>query len=112
MEISSEGNGNKFVFTTEPYSSNGMININANNNLKIRGNIGVGYLGNFVGGSLSATKNSRININNSSNGTVQIEGDIYTANILNAGIEYRDNNIDVIMQDENSYLKGRVITIT
>lgn len=44
-----------------------------------------------------------------SNGTVQIEGDIYTANILNAGIEYRDNNIDVIMQDENSYLKGRVV---
>lgn len=109
MEISSEGNGNKFVFTIEPYSSNSMININANNNLKIRGNIGIGYLGDFVGGSLAAIKNSQININNSSNGTVQIEGDIYTANILNAGIEYRDNNIDVIMQDENSYLKGKVV---
>lgn len=28
---------------------------------------------------------------------------------MNAGTEYRDNNIDVIMQDENSYLKGRVV---
>lgn len=88
---------------------NSTINVNANGKLKIRGDMGVGYLGKFVGGSYSATKNSQININNSSNGTVQIEGDIYTANILNAGTEYRDNNIDVIMQDENSYLKGRVV---
>lgn len=108
MEISSEGNGHKFVFTTEPYSSNGMININANNNLKIRGHIGVGYLGEFVGGRFSGTKNSQININNSLNGTVQIDGDIYTSN-TSIGVDYRDNNIDVIMQDENSYLKGRVV---
>ena len=115
MEVSSDEKsgdtrkGNKMVFTIEPYASNSRINVNGNNKLKIRGNIGVGYLGQFVGGSYSATKNSQININNSSNGTVQIEGDIYTANILNAGTEYRDNNIDVIMQDENSYLKGRVV---
>jgi len=101
--------GNKMVFTIEPYASNSRINVNGNNKLKIRGNIGVGYLGQFVGGSYSATKNSQININNSFNGTVQIEGNIYTANILNAGTEYRDNNIDIIMQDEKSYLKGRVI---
>lgn len=42
-------------------------------------------------------------------GTVQIEGNVYTANILNNGVEYRDNNIDIIMQDEKSYLKGSVI---
>lgn len=112
MEISSAANnpkGYKMIFVVEPYASNSTINVNANGKLKIRGDMGVGYLGKFVGGSYSATKNSQININNSSNGTVQIEGDIYTANILNAGTEYRDNNIDVIMQDENSYLKGRVV---
>lgn len=49
------------------------------------------------------------NLNNFSNGTVQIEGNVYTANILNNGVEYRDNNIDIIMQDEKSYLKGSVI---
>lgn len=115
MEVSSDEKsgdtrkGNKMVFTIEPYASNSRINVNGNNKLKIRGNIGVGYLGQFLGGSYSATKNSQININNSFNGTVQIEGNIYTANILNAGTEYRDNNIDIIMQDEKSYLKGRVI---
>ena len=93
----------------EPFSSNGIININANNNLKIRGNIGVGFLGKTVFGSYSCTKNGQININNFSNGTVQIEGNVYTANILNNGVEYRDNNIDIIMQDEKSYLKGSVI---
>ena len=78
-------------------------------NLKIRGNIGVGFLGKTVFGSYSCTKNGQININNFSNGTVQIEGNVYTANILNNGVEYRDNNIDIIMQDEKSYLKGSVI---
>lgn len=97
------------LFTIEPFSSNGIININANNNLKIRGNIGVGFLGKTVFGSYSCTKNGQININNFSNGTVQIEGNVYTANILNNGVEYRDNNIDIIMQDEKSYLKGSVI---
>lgn len=45
MEISSADNknGHKMLFTIEPFSSNGIININANNNLKIRGNIGVGF---------------------------------------------------------------------
>ena len=111
MEISSADNknGHKMLFTIEPFSSNGIININANNNLKIRGNIGVGFLGKTVFGSYSCTKNGQININNFSNGTVQIEGNVYTANILNNGVEYRDNNIDIIMQDEKSYLKGSVI---
>ena len=111
MEISSADNknGHKMLFTIEPFSSNGIININANNNLKIRGNIGVGFLGKTVFGSYSYTKNGQININNFSNGTVQIEGNVYTANILNNGVEYRDNNIDIIMQDEKSYLKGSVI---
>ena len=111
MEISSADNknGHKMLFTIEPFSSNGIININANNNLKIRGNIGVGFLGKTVFGSHSCTKNGQININNFSNGTVQIEGNVYTANILNNGVEYRDNNIDIIMQDEKSYLKGSVI---
>lgn len=111
MEISSvdNKNGHKMLFTIEPFSSNGIININANNNLKIRGNIGVGFLGKTVFGSYSCTKNGQININNFSNGTVQIEGNVYTANILNNGVEYRDNNIDIIMQDEKSYLKGRVV---
>ena len=66
-------------------------------------------LGKTVFGSYSCTKNGQININNFSNGTVQIEGNVYTANILNNGVEYRDNNIDIIMQDEKSYLKGSVI---
>lgn len=111
MEISSADNknGHKMLFTIEPFSSNGIININANNNLKIRGNIGVGFLEKTVFGSYSCTKNGQININNFSNGTVQIEGNVYTANILNNGVEYRDNNIDIIMQDEKSYLKGSVI---
>ena len=111
MEISSADNknGHKMLFTIEHFSSNGIININANNNLKIRGNIGVGFLGKTVFGSYSCTKNGQININNFSNGTVQIEGNVYTANILNNGVEYRDNNIDIIMQDEKSYLKGSVI---
>lgn len=111
IEISSADNknGHKMLFTIEPFSSNGIININANNNLKIRGNIGVGFLGKTVFGSYSCTKNGQININNFSNGTVQIEGNVYTANILNNGVEYRDNNIDIIMQDEKSYLKGSVI---
>lgn len=111
MKISSADNknGHKMLFTIEPFSSNGIININANNNLKIRGNIGVGFLGKTVFGSYSCTKNGQININNFSNGTVQIEGNVYTANILNNGVEYRDNNIDIIMQDEKSYLKGSVI---
>lgn len=111
MEISSADNknGHKMLFTIEPFSSNGIININANNNLKIRGNIGVGFLGKTVFGSYSCTKNGQININNFSNGTVQIEGNVYTANILNNGVEYKDNNIDIIMQDEKSYLKGSVI---
>lgn len=111
MEISSADNknGHKMLFTIEPFSSNGIININANNNLKIRGNIGVVFLGKTVFGSYSCTKNGQININNFSNGTVQIEGNVYTANILNNGVEYRDNNIDIIMQDEKSYLKGSVI---
>lgn len=111
MEISSADNknGHKMLFTIEPFSSNGIININANNNLKIRGNIGVGFLGKTVFGSYSCTKNGQININNFSNGTVQIEGNVYTANILNNGVEYRDNNIDIIMKDEKSYLKGSVI---
>lgn len=58
-------------------------------------------MGKTVFGSYSCTKNGQININNFSNGTVQIEGNVYTANILNNGVEYRDNNIDIIMQDEN-----------
>ena len=66
-------------------------------------------MGKTVFGSYSCTKNGQININNFSNGTVQIEGNVYTANILNNGVEYRDNNIDIIMQDEKSYLKGSVI---
>ncbi|MCQ5184206.1 autotransporter family protein [Phascolarctobacterium faecium] len=116
MEVSSDEKdndsrkGHKMVFTMDGYASNSIINVNANSNLKIKGNIGVGYLGEFIGGNYSATKNCQININNSSSsGTVQIEGDIYTGNILLNGTEYRDNNISVIMQDANSYLKGRVV---
>ena len=116
MEVSSDEKdndsrkGHKMVFTMDVYASNSTINVNANSNLKIKGNIGVGYLGEYIGGSYSATKNCQININNSSSsGTVQIEGDIYTGNILLNGTEYRDNNISVIMQDANSYLKGRVV---
>lgn len=116
MEVSSDEKdndsrkGHKMVFTMDGYASNSIINVNANSNLKIKGNIGVGYLGEYIGGNYSATKNCQININNSSSsGTVQIEGDIYTGNILLNGTEYRDNNISVIMQDANSYLKGRVV---